>query len=85
MYILCWLLYPWPPLLTWVSAWLCATVPLLVSLYMLACARGRLSNAPLVQTVSRSGDRRELQAGPFWYGVIHSVAAAAFWTHNPTG
>jgi dolichol kinase len=81
VFILCWLLFPTAPS----SRYFAALVPLSVALYMLANARGWTSNRGLIETVSRTGLARELSAGPFYYGLIHALAAVLFWTESPTG
>ena len=85
VFVLCWMLFPSNPILPWLSPLLAASVPLGVALYMLACARGWCHNRHLVSTVSRSGSAGELQQGPFFYGLIHALAAFVYWTDNPTG
>ena len=82
VFILTWLLYPMDQAY---ARYIAASVPLSVAIYIYLNSIGRIRNFGLIQTVSRSGSPRELADGPFYYGLIHSLAAAYYWLDSPTG
>lgn len=82
VFVLTWLLYPTH--LPEVRL-LAGTIPFGVAFYMFGNARGFFRDRGLIQTISRTGSPSELEHGPFYYGLIHTLASIAYWTDTPTG
>ena len=55
-----------------------ATIPLLVTLKFALVAFGILKDDFTVRMLSRTGSRKEILYGPLQYGVIFTLATAAF-------
>ena len=56
-----------------------ATVPLVLTLKFVLVGLGVLTDADTVNSMSRTGDRRELLRGPLLYGLVFVVTTVAFW------
>ncbi|MER2598808.1 MAG: phosphatidate cytidylyltransferase [Caldilineales bacterium] len=81
VFVLCWLLYSNGVQ----SRWLAALVPAAITLQFALIGLGVMQDEGAVQAMSRSGDRRELLAGPLQYGVVFVVATLLFWLNSPIG
>ena len=81
VFVLCWLLYSGEAQ----SRWLAAVTPAVITLQFALIGLGLIKDDDAVQAMSRSGDPRELLAGPLQYGIIFVLATVAFWVHSPVG
>ena len=81
IFVLCWPLFPNDH----ASRFLAALVPLLFSLQFLLVGIGILRDDAAVQAMSRTGDRREILRGPFYYGIIFVFITIFYWYDSPIG
>eukprot|EP01083_Nonionella_stella_P099568 279958_1 len=82
VYVLCWLLFPTDS--TW-GPYLASAVVITVTGTFVLVGLGLIRNSGLVQTVSRSGDPREILRGPMFYGIVHVLATVVYWRDRPAG
>lgn len=80
-FVLCWLLFP----KTSSSRYLAALVPSLFTLQFLLVGAGIIHDRATVQSISRTGDHRELLKGPLLYGLVFILVTMLFWLDSPTG
>jgi len=83
LFVLCWLLFPFPDL--WYYRWLAALVPLLFTVQFALIGLGIVKDEASVKAMSRTGDRREILRGPLFYGIIFVVMTLLFWKDSPIG
>ena len=81
IFVLCWLLFNDAP----GARWLAAIVPLGITLKFLLVGLGVIKDEGDVQSMSRSGDRRELLRGPLFYGIAFVALTLLFWKESPVG
>lgn len=79
IYILMWMLYS----NEWYSPYISLAVPGLFAIQFILIGLGKLKNEEFVQTMSRSGDPKELLKGPLFYAIIMMVSAILFWSSRP--
>lgn len=58
---------------------------LLISCRLLVVGSGLVSDAGMVKSMSRSGDKHELLRGPLYYVLVLAAVTALFWRENPAG
>src|SRR5512132_1884066 len=75
IFVLCWLMYPD----VWISRWLAALVPLLITVQFALVGFGILKDEAAVKAMSRSGDRREILRGPLFYGIMFVAITLIYW------
>ena len=75
LFLLCWLLFPDQE----ISRYLAAIVPFLIVIQVLFVGLGIIKDYTSVQSMARSGKRRELLRGPFFYGMVFVVLTIFFW------
>lgn len=80
-FVLCWLLFPGYPS----ARYFAAAVPAVFTLQFLLVGTGIIQDKATVQSVSRTGDRRELLKGPLIYGLVFIAITILFWTDSPAG
>jgi phytol kinase len=81
IFVLCWLLFPDQPL----SRWLAALVPFAITLQFVLVGTGLIKDPAAVQSMSRTGDRREILRGPLFYGIVFVLITLVFWLDHPAG
>lgn len=82
LYMVCWRLYPSS---SPAARFVASAVPFAVTAAFALVGSGLRSDAGLVRTMARTGDRRELLRGPLLYGVAHVALTWLFWTRSPAG
>ncbi len=75
VYLLCWLLFPDKE----ISRYLAAAVPLLIVVQVLIVGLGYLKDYTSVQSMARTGEKRELLKGPLFYGIVFVLVTLFFW------
>jgi len=81
VFVLCWLLFADRP----EARWLAALVPLMIVAQFALVGLGVIKDDAAVQAMSRTGDRREILRGPFFYGLIFVALTVLFWKDSPVG
>jgi phytol kinase len=81
IFVLCWLMYPD----VWVSRWLAALVPLLITVQFALVGLGVIKDEAAVKAMSRTGDRREILRGPLFYGIMFVVITLIYWKDSLIG
>ena len=81
LFVACWLLFNEAP----EARWLAALVPLAITVQFALVGLGLISDEAAVQSMSRTGDRREILRGPLFYGVVFVVLTLMFWKESPVG
>lgn len=81
LFVLCWLLFPENQL----SRYLAALIPLMVTARFFLIGIGLLEDKATVEALSRTGDRREILKGPFYYGLFFIILTILFWKDYPIG
>ncbi len=81
IFVLCWLMYPD----VWISRWLAALVPLLITVQFALVGLGIVKDEAAVQAMSRSGDRREILRGPLFYGIMFVAVTLIYWKESLIG
>jgi phytol kinase len=75
IFVLCWLMYPD----VWVSRWLAALVPLLITVQFALVGFGVIKDEAAVKAMSRTGDRHEILRGPLFYGIMFVAITLIYW------
>ncbi len=65
----------------WYSPLIASIVPLIFALKFLTIGLGITKDEAFVNTMSRSGDPRELLKGTFYYTLVMIIVALLWWTH----
>jgi len=81
IFVLCWLMYPD----IWISRWLAALVPLLITVQFALVGFGVIKDEAAVKAMSRTGDRREILRGPLFYGIMFVVITLLYWKDSLIG
>lgn len=81
IFVLCWLIFTD----TSASRWMAAIVPALISVQFFLIGVGVIKDEASVTAMSRSGDRREILLGPFFYGIVFVVLTLIYWKDSPVG
>ncbi len=81
LFVLCWLLFSPAP----VARYLAATVPLLITGQFFLVGIGAIKDEAAVQSMSRSGNPREILRGPLIYGLAFVILTIWFWKDSPVG
>jgi phytol kinase len=81
IFVLCWLMYPD----VWISRWLAALVPLLITAQFALVGTGTIKDQAAVQAMSRTGDRREILRGPLFYGIMFVAMTLIYWKDSLIG
>ena len=82
IFVACWTLFPLHD--PWARYW-AALIPLILTARFALLGLGAISDPRTVQSMSRTGDPRELLRGPLCYGVIFVLSTLLWWTHSPLG
>jgi phytol kinase len=81
IYVLCWLFFNESE----AARYMAALVPTLITAQFILVGTGILKDESAVQSMSRTGDRREILKGPLIYGVVFIIITIVYWKHNPIG
>jgi phytol kinase len=81
LFVACWLLFNDVPL----SRWLAALVPFAITAQFALVGTGVIKDPAAVQSMSRSGDRREILRGPLYYGIVFVLITLVYWYDHPAG
>jgi len=81
IFVLCWLFFPEDPL----SRYLAAIIPLLITIQFFLIGIGVIKDQASVDSMSRTGDPKEILKGPFFYGVVFVILTILFWRESPIG
>ena len=81
IFVLCWLFFPATP----EARWLAALVPFAITVQFALVGLGIMKDEASVKAMSRTGDRREILRGPFYYGVMFVLLTIIFWKDLPVG
>jgi phytol kinase len=81
IFVLCWLFFNDST----AAPFYAAIVPLGITLQFALVGLGVMRDPSTVESLSRSGDRREILRGPLFYGIVFVVLTLLFWRHSPTG
>jgi phytol kinase len=81
IFVLCWPLFD----ATISSRFFAATVPLLITLQFLLIGLGIIKDQASVDSMSRSGDRKELLRGPLFYGIVFVILTIVYWKDSLIG
>jgi phytol kinase len=81
LFVLCWLLFNE----SFATRYMAALVPVLITGQFILVGTGIIKDETAVQSMSRTGDRREILKGPLIYGVVFIVITIVYWKDNPIG
>ncbi|KAL3699075.1 hypothetical protein R1sor_017097 [Riccia sorocarpa] len=81
LYMLCWPLFSSSP----AAPFIAGIVPLANGIRLLVYGTGILKDEGLVQSMSRTGDPKELLRGPLYYVVVLYTSTVVFWRQSPVG
>jgi phytol kinase len=81
LFVLCWILFNNNP----INRYLAALVPLAFTIQFFLIGIGVIKDEASVKAMSRSGDRREILRGPFFYGIIFVLLTIIYWKTSPIG
>jgi phytol kinase len=81
IFVLCWLLFQDTP----DARFLAALVPFAITAQFILVGTGLIKDESAVQSMSRTGDRREILRGPLFYGIVFVVVTLVFWHRSPVG
>lgn len=80
-FVLCWPLFTTAPS----SRYFAALIPLVITLQFVLVGTGVIKDEAAVESMSRSGDRREILRGPLYYGIVFVLLTVLYWYETPTG
>ena len=81
IFVLCWLLFDE----AFTARYVAALVPVLITGQFILVGTGILKDESAVQSMSRTGDRREILKGPLFYGLVFIAITIVYWKDNPIG
>jgi phytol kinase len=81
VFVLCWFLFQETP----GARWWAAAIPLLITVQFALIGLGIIKDEASVQSMSRTGDRREILRGPLLYGIAFVILTLVFWRDSPIG
>jgi phytol kinase len=81
VFVLCWLMFTD----VFISRWLAALVPLVITLQFALVGLGILKDEAAVKAMSRTGDRREILRGPLFYGIVFVAVTLLYWKDSLIG
>jgi phytol kinase len=80
-FVLCWPLFTGSPS----SPYFAAFVPLVITLQFLLVGTGLIKDQAAVESMTRTGDHREILRGPLYYGIVFVLLTVLYWYVTPTG
>jgi phytol kinase len=81
IFVLCWLMFKD----VFISRWLAALVPLLITVQFALVGSGVIRDEAAVKAMSRTGDRREILRGPLFYGLVFVAITLIYWKDSLIG
>ena len=81
IFVLCWPLF----VDSSSSRFFAAVVPLLITVQFFLIGIGAIKDQASVDSMSRTGDRREILKGPLFYGIVFVVLTILFWKDSYIG
>lgn len=81
LFVLCWLLFKDTP----DARWLAALVPFAITVQFALIGFGVMKDDASVQSMSRTGDPKEILRGPLYYGIMFVVLTLVYWKDSPIG
>ena len=81
LFVICWLLFDSAPY----ARFLAVSVPLISTIQFGLAGLGIIKDSTSVESMSRSGARRELLKGPLLYGLAFIIITLIFWNSTPVG
>jgi phytol kinase len=81
LFVACWVLFD----ASVYSRYIAAIVPLISTVQFFLAGIGKLKDRGSIESMSRSGDYRELLRGPFLYGIAFILITLVFWLNSPVG
>ena len=81
IFVLCWLLFNE----SFAARYMAALVPVLITGQFILVGTGIIKDESAVQSMSRTGDRREILKGPLIYGLVFIAITIVYWKDNPIG
>ena len=81
IFVLCWLLFNDAPY----NRYLAALIPLAITIQFALVGLGIMKDQSSVDSMSRTGDRREILRGPLFYGIVFVALTILFWKNSPIG
>ena len=81
IFVLCWLMFTD----VFISRWLAALVPLVITLQFALVGLGILKDEAAVKAMSRTGDPREILRGPLFYGIVFVAMTLIYWKDSLIG
>ncbi len=81
IFVLCWLMFTD----VFISRWLAALVPLLITIQFALVGLGVIKDEAAVKAMSRTGDPREILRGPLFYGIVFVAMTLIYWKDSLIG
>ncbi len=81
LFVLCWFLFNDDPS----ARWLAALVPFAITVQFALIGFGVIKDEASVQSMSRTGDPKEILRGPLYYGIMFVVLTLIYWKDSPIG
>ncbi len=81
LFVLCWLMFKDTP----DARWLAALVPFAITVQFALTGLGIIKDPASVQSMSRTGDPKEILRGPLYYGIMFVLLTVLFWKDSPVG
>ena len=81
LFVLCWFLFNDDPS----ARWLAALVPFAITVQFALIGFGVIKDEASVQSMSRTGDPKEILRGPLYYGIMFVVLTLVYWKDSPIG
>jgi phytol kinase len=81
IFVLCWIFFDD----AYAARYFAAIVPLLITVQFFLIGSGIIKDQSSVDSMSRSGNRKEILKGPLFYGIVFVVMTILFWKDNPFG
>jgi len=81
LFVLCWFLFNDDPS----ARWLAALVPFAITVQFALIGLGVIKDEASVQSMSRTGDPKEILRGPLYYGIMFVVLTLIYWKDSPIG
>jgi phytol kinase len=81
IFVLCWLMFTD----VFISRWLAALVPLVITLQFALVGLGVIKDEAAVKAMSRTGDRGEILRGPLFYGIVFVAMTLIYWKDSLIG
>jgi len=81
LFVLCWLMFAD----TADARWLAALVPLVITVQFALVGLGIIKDPAAVQSMSRTGDPKEILRGPLFYGIMFVALTLIYWKDSLIG